>query len=116
MSIDESRLMNLAIKKLQLPPEKEQKFRLSLKEFMPSMPYKKFRKHVKTLFGSKKTLAFAWQCMSIDKHVSEAETELFDKLLAEFKIPPEHREKMKGYAARIASLSDKEIIDEYLHN
>ena len=115
MSIEESRLMNLAIKKLQLPPEKEQKFRLSLKEFTPSMPYKKFRKHVKALFSSKKTLAFAWQCMSIDKHVSEAETELFDKLLAEFKIPPEHKEKMKGYAARIASLSDKEIIDEYLH-
>ena len=116
ISIDESRLMNLAIKKLQLPPEKEQEFRLSLKAFTPAMPYETFRKEVKTLFDSKKTLAFAWQCMSIDKHISEAETELFNKLLAEFKLRPEHGEKLKGFASRIATLSDKEIIDEYLHN
>ena len=116
LSIEESRLMNLAIKKLQLPPEEEKAFRLSLAEFTPSMPYEKFRKEVKTLFDSKKTLAFAWQCMSIDKQVSEAETELFNKLLAEFKLRPEHGEKLKGFATRIATLSDKEIIDEYLHN
>lgn len=116
MSIDESRLMNLAIRKLQLEPEEEKEFRESLKKFTPSMPYEEFRKEVKTLFDSKKTLAFAWQCMSIDKHVSEAETELFNKLLAEFKMRPEHGEKIKAFTARIATLPDKTIIDEYLHN
>jgi hypothetical protein len=116
MSIDESRLMNLAIKKLELPPEEEKEFRASLKRFTPSMPYEEFRKEVKTLFDSRKTLTFAWQCMSIDKHVSESETELFNKLLAEFKLRPEHGEKIKAFASRIATLPDKEIIDEYLHN
>ena len=116
LSIEESRLMNLAIKKLRLPEEEEKAFRESLKKFTSSMPYEEFRKEVKSLFDSKKTLAFAWQCMSIDKHVSEAETELFNKLLAEFKLRPEHGEPIKAFAKRIATLSDGEIIDEYLHN
>ena len=56
------------------------------------------------------------RCGGFVVRLAQFSGELFDKLLAEFKIPPEHREKMKEYAARIASLSDKEIIDEYLHN
>lgn len=116
MSIEESRLLNLAIKKLDLEPEEEKEFRESLKAFTPQMPYEEFRKEVKTLFDSKKTLAFAWECMSIDKQVSETETELFNKLLAEFKMRPEHGEKIKMLSNRIATLSDKEIITEYLTN
>lgn len=116
MSIDESRLLNLAVKKLELEPGEEKEFRESLKAFTPKMPYEEFRKEVKTLFDSKKTLAFAWECMSIDKQVSEAETELFNKLLAEFKMRPEHGEKIKVLAKRIATLSDKDIITEYLTN
>lgn len=70
---------------------------------------------MKALFASKKLIAFVWQCIAVDKKVSPKEEELFKKVVAEYKnVTPEQVEKIKGLAARIAKLSDEEILDEYL--
>ena len=69
---------------------------------------------MKALFASKKQIAFVWQC-AVDKKISPKEDELFKKVVAEYKnVTPEQVEKIKGLAARIAKLSDEEILDEYL--
>lgn len=44
------------------------------------MSYDTFKKEIKCILSSRKTLTFAWQCMTIDKKHSEQEEELFNNL------------------------------------
>ena len=112
----EQRMLNVAIKKCCSSPKDEEKFREELKKFDPAtLSFEDLRKQMKALFASKKLIAFVWQCIAVDKKVSPKEEELFKKVVAEYKnVTPEQVEKIKGLAARIAKLSDEEILDEYL--
>lgn len=110
---EESRLLNLILQKLELSDSAESKFKEKLEGFNSSMPYEDFRKQIKGLFSTKKTLSFAWQCMAVDKTVSETEKELFDKLCGEFNLESNEKEVYMNYAKRFARIKDDDIIEEY---
>lgn len=79
------------------------------------MPFSVLRKEIKCLFVSKKVLSFAWQCMTLDKVVSEQEGELFDTLCKEVGVTDEiEKNKYKGYANRFAKMNESNIVEEYL--
>ena len=78
------------------------------------MPYEVLRKNISSLFSSKKTLTFAWQCMAVDKNVSSQENELFAKLVAEYKLESSEVETMKKFATKYSLLKDEHLVDEYL--
>ena len=111
---DESRLQNLMIKELKMSKSKEDKFRAELEQYNKSMPYEVFRKEIKKLFTTKKTISFAWQCMAVDKTVSEEEKGLFDNICSEYKnIGTSEIEKLKSYANRFSRIKDDNIVSEY---
>ena len=113
-SKDESKMLKLFIKELKLSGPDEQKFKDKLDQYNSSMPYEVFRKKIKALFSSKKTISFAWQCMAIDKKLSESEVRLFEKLCQEFKnLGSEEIEKLKQYAKRFSRINDDSIVIEY---
>jgi hypothetical protein len=79
------------------------------------MPYSVFRNEIKSLFVSKKTLTFAWQCMAVDKTLSEGENELFDLLCKECHVTDVLEiEKLKKFATKFATLADDTIVNNYI--
>lgn len=113
-SVDESHVLDVFITALKMKPAKQEEYKEQLKKFDSSMPYEVFRKEVKVLFSSKKTLTFAWQCMAVEKNVSLQENELFAKLVAEYKIDSSEVEKIKKFAAKYSLLKDEYLVAEYL--
>ena len=87
-----------------------------LKKYNSDMPYETFRKEIKSLFSSKKTLTFAWQCMSVDKKISQQENDLFGKIAAEYKLGSDEIESMKKFAAKYSMLSDDSLVNEYMRS
>lgn len=112
-SIEESRMLNLILKELKLSDSARSKFTEKLNKFDSSMPYEEFRKHIKSLFATKKALSFAWQCMAVDKQVSDEENKLFDQLCSEYQLTENESQTMKNYASRFAKIKDENIIAEY---
>ena len=110
---EESRLLTLIINELNLSDSSRTKFTEKLNSFNSSMPYEELRKHIKLLFSTKKTLSFAWQCMAVDKQVSEEEKNLYNRLASEYNIAEAEKEKLKSYACRFAKIKDENIIAEY---
>ena len=68
---------------------------------------------IRPLLLSKKTITFAWECMAIDKQVTTQETELFAKIVAEYKISETEVSQLKGMARRFAKLKPDQIAKEY---
>ena len=113
-SPNESKLLEAMIQALQFNPNKEKKFRDQLNTFNSSMPYKQFRKEIRFLFMSRKTITFTWECMAIDKQVSPQEEELFANIVSEYKYLSEAEvTKLKGMATRFARLKPDQIAKEY---
>ena len=112
-SIEESRMLNLILKELKLSDSARSKFTEKLNKFDSSMPYEEFRKHIKSLFATKKALSFAWQCMAVDKKVSDEENKLFDQLCSEYQLAENESQTMKKYSSRFAKIKDENIIAEY---
>ena len=111
---EESVLLEAMVKALDFSPRKEKKFRDQLAILKSPMPYDKFRKIVKPLFSSKKTIVFAWECMAIDKNVTPQEEELFAKISAEYKKLSESEiSHLKGMARRFSHLQPDQIAKEY---
>ena len=111
---EESRMLNLFIKEMRMSHSKETKFRQELAQYNNTLPYEIFRKKINTLFMTKKTISFAWQCMAVDKTFSNEETALFEKICSEYKgIDNSEIEKLKSYAIRFARIKDDGIVAEY---
>ena len=113
-SMDESHVLDVFIKALKLKPAKQEALKEQLKAYNSQMPYEVLRKNISSLFSSKKTLTFAWQCMAVDKNVSSQENELFAKLVAEYKLDSSEVETMKKFATKYSLLKDEHLVDEYL--
>lgn len=113
-SMDESHVLDVFIAALKLKPAKQEALKEQLKKYDSSMPYEAFRKDVSSLFSSKKTLTFAWQCMAVDKNFSSQENELYAKLVAEYKLDPSEVETMKRFATKYSLLKDEHLVTEYL--
>ena len=113
-SMDESHVLDVFVAALKLKPAKQEALKEQLKKYNSNMPYEVFRKEVSSLFSSKKTLTFAWQCMAVDKNVSSQENELFAKLVAEYKIDSSEVESMKRFATKYSLLKDEHLVTEYL--
>ena len=112
--MSESHVLDVFIAALKLKPAKQEALKEQLKKYNSNMPYEVFRKEISSLFSSKKTLTFAWQCMAVDKKVSPQENQLFEKLLAEYKIEPSEVETMKRFATKYSLLKDEQLVSEYL--
>jgi hypothetical protein len=97
-----------------LKPAKQEALKEQLKKYNSNMPYEVFRKEVSSLFSSKKTLTFAWQCMAVDKKFSPQENQLFEKLVAEYKIDSSEVESMQRFATKYSLLKDEHLVKEYL--
>ncbi len=113
-SIDESHVLDVFVAALQLKPAKQEALKEQLKAYNSQMPYEVFRKNISSLFSSKKTLSFAWQCMAVDKQVSPQEQELFGKLAAEYKLDPAEVDLMKKFATKYSLLKDEHLVNEYM--
>ena len=112
--MNESHVLDVFVSALKLQPEKQDILKEQLKMYNSDMPYETFRKEIKTLFSSKKTLTFAWQCMAVDKKLSQQENDLFDKLVAEYEIEPTEVESMKRFASKYSLLENENLVSEYL--
>ena len=112
--ISESHVLDVFIAALKLKPAKQEALKEQLKKYNSNMPYEVFRKEVSSLFSSKKTLTFAWQCMAVDKKVSPQENQLFEKLVAEYKIDSSEVESMQRFATKYSLLKDEHLVKEYL--
>lgn len=110
---EESILLDAMVKALKFAPQKEARFRSELATLNAQMPYEKLRKMIRPLLLSKKTITFAWECMAIDKQVTTQETELFAKIVAEYKISETEVSQLKGMAQRFAKLKPDQIAKEY---
>lgn len=113
-SMDESHVLDVFITALKLKPAKQEALKEQLKAYNSQMPYEVLRKNISSLFSSKKTLTFAWQCMAVDKNMSSQENELFAKLVAEYKLDSSEVETMKKFATKYSLLKDEHLVDEYL--
>lgn len=113
-SMDESHVLDVFITALKLKPAKQETLKEQLKAYNSQMPYEVLRKNISSLFSSKKTLTFAWQCMAVDKNMSSQENELFAKLVAEYKLDSSEVETMKKFATKYSLLKDEHLVDEYL--
>lgn len=113
-SMDESHVLDVFVKALNLKPAKQESLKEELKSYNSEMPYEVLRKQVSSLFSSKKALTFAWQCMAVDKKVSPQELELFGKLAAEYKLEPAEVESLKRFATKYSLLKDEYLVSEYL--
>jgi len=115
VNIDEVRVIQVLVKYLKLKKAKEEQFISSLSAYGRNMPYSVFRNEIKSLFVSKKTLTFAWQCMAVDKTLSEGENELFDLLCKECHVTDVLEiEKLKKFATKFATLADDTIVNNYI--
>ena len=112
--IKESRVFDVFFNALDIKPEKKEQLKEQLKKYNSDMPYETFRKEIKSLFSSKKTLTFVWQCMSVDKKLSQQENDLFGKIAAEYKLGNDEIESMKKFAAKYSMLSDDSLVKEYM--
>ncbi|MBE6332640.1 MAG: hypothetical protein E7070_10105 [Bacteroidales bacterium] len=115
-SMEESHVLDVFVSALKLTPAKQDELKEQLKTYNKEMPYEVLRKNISSLFFSKKTLTFAWQCMTIDKNASSQEQALFDKLVAEYKLDLAEVELMKRFATKYSSLKDEQLVKEYLSN
>lgn len=115
-SMDESHILDVFIAALKLKPAKQEALKEQLKAYNKEMPYEVLRKNISSLFSSKKTLTFAWQCMAVDKKVSPQEEELFNKIVAEYKLDSAEVESMKKFASKYSLLKDEHLVKEYLGN
>ena len=114
-NIDEAKVIQEFVKRLKLKKSKEKQFISSLSEYDRSMPYTIFRNEIKSLFVSKKTLTFAWQCMSVDKTFSEEESDLFDSLCKDCGVTDILViEKLKRFAHKFAKLNGDALVDNYI--
>lgn len=113
-SMDESHVLDVFVAALKLKPAKQEVLKEQLKAYNSQMPYEVLRKDISSLFSSKKTLTFAWQCMAVDKQVSPQEQVLFDKLAAEYKLESAEVESMKRFATKYSLLKDEHLVNEYL--
>lgn len=111
---NESRVLKAFMSQLKENSEKLSKFKEQLTTYNSHMPYETFRKEISSLFSSKKTLTFAWQCMSVDKELSPEETELFEKITKEYKLKASEIESLKKYANKYSLLNDESIVKEYM--
>ncbi len=114
-SMDESHVLDVFITALKLKPAKQEALKEQLKAYNSQMPYEVLRKNISSLFSSKKTLTFAWQCMAVDKNVSSQENELFAKIVAEYKLDSSEVETMKKFATKYSLLKDEYLVSEYLN-
>lgn len=112
----ESRVLKAFLAQLKWDSEKLSKFKEQLKTYNGQMPYETFRKEISSLFSSKKALTFAWQCMSVDKELSQRENELFNKLAKEYKLQESEIESLKRYAEKYSLLKDESLVKEYMGN
>ena len=94
---------------------KKKKLLARLERFNAKMPYEQFRGEIKKLLHSKKVLTFAWQCMAVDKGISQGDLELFDKLCKDLKVSDELEiEALKRYATKFTHLDSATLVKEYL--
>lgn len=112
-SIEEARVLDSMIKALKMKPSQESKFREELSSLNANMPYDKLRKLIKPLLKSKKTITFAWECMAVDKKVSQEEIELFNNIVAEYKLDSDEIERLKALANKFSKLKGDQIAIEY---
>lgn len=113
LSKEEERLLRLMAGSLKLSKTEEKKFLDDLRNSR-NIDYKTFRKSIKSLLSSKRTLTFAWHCMSIDHEVSNEESKLFNRLAEDFHIKDAEAEKIKSYALKFSYLDDESLVSEYL--
>lgn len=113
-NLEESRVLNAFLSLLKYNSDKLAKFKEQLKKYNAEMPYKVFRKEISSLFSSKKALTFAWQCMAVDKKLSPQENQLFNELVAEYKLESAEIESIKRFATKYSLLSDENLVNEYL--
>lgn len=112
-SMDESNILNSMIRALNMSPQAEGKFKTELGELNGRMPYEKVRKMIKPLLHSKKTITFAWQCMAVDKEITQEEQSLFEKIVSEYNIEQSEIESLKGLANKFSKLKSEQIAIEY---
>lgn len=114
--MNESHVLDVFVDALKYKPAKQEKFKEQLEQYNANMPYETFRKEISSLFSSKKTLSFAWQCMAVDKKVSKQEEDLFAKIVAEYKkLDASEVETMKRFASKYSLLKDEYLVSEYLN-
>ncbi len=113
--VSESRIIETFLKTLKYNNAKKEAFISSLSAYDGSIPYATFKKEIKCLFSSRKTLTFAWQCMTIDKKYSEQEKYLFEDLCKDVGVSDSTEiEKIKSYAKKYCNLKDSIMVEEYL--
>jgi len=114
-TIDEVVVIQYFVKRLKLKMPKEEQFISSLLAYDRNMPYSVFRNEIKSLFVSKKTLTFAWQCMAVDKTFSEEEKNLFDLLCKDCHVTDVLEiERIKKFATKFAKLAGDTMVDNYI--
>lgn len=71
---------------------------------------------IKCLLISKRTICYVWQCIAIDKKVSERELCFFERLVARYNISEGEVNTLKRYASKFAGLEDEQFVLEYLES
>lgn len=110
----ESKVLQSMVTMLKLSPSGRKKFMAKLSTYNSEMPYEKLRKLIKPILKSNKTITFAWQCMAVDKKITEQEKELFNNIVAEFNLSSEEVERLKKRAYNFARLKPDQIAIEYV--
>lgn len=111
----ESKIIRTFLDNLKLTKTKRETFEAKLSSYDKYMPYDTLKKEIKCILSSRKTLTFAWQCMTIDKKHSEQEETLFNNLCKETGVSDQTEiEKIKKFAEKYNNLEDGIMIDEYL--
>ena len=112
-SPEESKVLNAMVDELHLSGSAKEKFRERLHALNTPIPYEEFRKTIKPLLTSKKTITFAWQCMAVDKKITPQEQELFEKIVGEYKLSPEEIQRLQAGAQKFSRLKNDQIAKEY---
>ena len=110
----EYRVINCIIQELGLQGQKIQQFEDKLQNIHSTNNNDEIIKKIKPILKSKKTISFAWQCMNVDKSISQPEEQLFQQITSQYKdLTEEEIENYKNMAHRFKKLEDSQIIKEY---
>jgi hypothetical protein len=113
-SLNESRVLNVFVNSFSNNPNKVLSVKKELLKYNKEMPYEVLRKRISSLFISKKTISFAWQCIAVDKERTVQEDELFSKIVSEYNVDHDELERLKKFGSKYSLLKDEYIVDEYI--
>lgn len=117
MDISESSHLNLLLKHMCLNAlERDRKVKYLRQRYTADISADVMLDNVKCLLTNKKTICYVWQCIAIDKQISQAEQLFFDKLVARYNISETDISSLKRFSSKFATLDSEQFVKEYLES